>query len=247
MNYSSTEAHRNDVWFTTTRWSVVLSARQKGSPKTAEALEQLCGIYWYPLYAYVRRLGYTHHNAQDLTQAFFARLLEKDYLRVVAQEKGKFRTFLLVALKRFLADEWDRARAQKRGGGKAHSRLDTSMAETIYKEEPAPELPAERLYERRWALTLLDQAITRLRKEFADGGKAEEFEQLKGVLVAEKGAISHAALASRLGLSEGATRVAVHRFRQKFRTLFREEIAHTLSSPDELDDEVRHLMALFSE
>ena len=225
----------------------MLSARQKDSPETGEALEKLCRTYWYPLYSYIRRSGYGYHEAQDLTQGFFARLLQKDYLRVVAPEKGKFRTFLLVALKRFLADEWDRGRAQKRGGGQVPFSLDTSIGERIYEQEPMPELPAERIYERRWALALLDQTMARLREEFANAGKADEFEQLKTVLTSEKGAIPYATLASRLGLSDGAARVAVHRLRRRFRAVFREEIAHTLSSPDDLDEEVRHLMTLFGE
>jgi RNA polymerase sigma-70 factor (ECF subfamily) len=174
-------------------------------------------------------------------------LLEKDYLRSVAPEKGKFRTFLLVALKRFVADEWDRQHAQKRGGGQVFLPLDTAIAETIYQQEPKLGLSAEAIYERRWALALLEQTLTRLRKEFVATGKAGEFEELKGVLTAEKGAIQYAAMATRLGLTEGATRVAVHRLRQRFRTLFREEIAHTLSSPDEVEGEVRHLMVLFGE
>jgi RNA polymerase sigma factor (sigma-70 family) len=230
----------------TTHWSVVLSARERGSLRSEEALETLCRAYWYPLYAYVRRQGRSPHDAQDLTQEFFARLLQKDYLQSVAREKGKFRTFLLVALKRFLADEWDRARAQKRGGRQVHLSLDTSTAENRYQIEQTAGLSAERIYERRWALTLLDQAMARVRQEFVIAGKPAEFDCLKEFLTADKGAISYAEVAAALGLSEGAARVAVHRLRRRFRRVFREEIAHTVAAPDDIEEEVRHLMAVVS-
>src|ERR1035437_8464667 len=176
--------------FVTTHWSVVLSARQKDSPETAAALETLCRTYWYPLYAYVRRQGHSPHDAQDLTQEFFARLLQKDYLKAAAREKGRFRTFLIVALKRFLANEWDRVRAQKRGGGQPLLSLDAEVAEGRYRIEPVEGATADKVYERRWALTLLDHTITRLREEFTGGGKAAEFERLKACLTAERGEIS---------------------------------------------------------
>jgi len=171
---------------------VVLSARQKDSPQSAAALETLCRTYWYPLYAYVCRQGHGPPDAQDLTQGFFARLLQKDYLQAAAREKGRFRTFLIVALKRFLANEWDRDRAQKRGGGLALLSLDTELAEERYRIEPAENATADRIYERRWALTLLDRTMTRLRDEFTAVGKAEEFERLKTCLTAERGDISYA-------------------------------------------------------
>ncbi len=234
------------AWFVTTRWSVVLAAREKDSPQSAAALETLCRSYWYPLYAYVRRQGHSPHDAQDLTQEFFARLLQKEYLQAVAREKGKFRTFLLVALKRFLANEWDRARAEKRGGGQAPLSFDAGQAETRYQVEPAATVPAETIYDRRWALTLLEQAMTRLRQEFADAGKAAEFEQLKLCLAADKGSIPYAEMAAKLGLTEGALRVAIHRLRRRFREVFREEIAHTVSRPEEIEGEVRYLLTVLA-
>lgn len=246
MTSSGTEP-RHAPAFVTTRWSVVLSARDKKSPRCAEALEALCHAYWYPLYAYVRRQGHSPHDAQDLTQDFFARLLRKDYLVAADREKGRFRTFLIVALKRFLANEWDRLRAQKRGGGQVLLSLDTSAAETRYQTEPARNLPPDRIYERRWALTLLDQTMTRLRGEFVAAGKAREFDQLKIFLTAEKGAIAYAGVASELGVNEGAARVAVHRLRRRFREIFREEIAQTVSRPGEIEGEVRYLFAVLGE
>jgi RNA polymerase sigma factor (sigma-70 family) len=232
----------SDAWFVTTHWSVVLSARQKDSPQSDAALEALCRTYWYPLYAYVRRQGHAAHDAQDLTQEFFARLLQKDYLQAAAREKGRFRTFLLVALKRFLANEWDRARAQKRGGGQVLLSLDTSAAETRYQLEPAPDASADLIFDRRWALTLLDRTMARLRAEFASAGKAKDFEQLKGCLTADKATLSYADIAAALGMNEGAARVAVHRLRKRFREIFRDEIGQTVSTPEELEEEMRHLL-----
>lgn len=229
--------------FATTHWSVVLSARDPSAPGSTAALETLCRTYWYPLYAFVRRQGQSPPDAQDLTQEFFARLLEKHYLLAAAREKGRFRTFLIVALKRFMANEWDRARALKRGGGQAQVSLDTSLAETRYQMEPPAVAGADQVYERRWALTLLDQAMARLRQEYAGRGNTGEFEQLKSVLTADRGEISYSTIAANLGVSEGAARVAVHRLRKRFREVFREEIAQTVSTPDEIEDEVRHLVA----
>ncbi len=229
--------------FATTHWSVVLSARDPSAPDSTAALETLCRTYWYPLYAFVRRQGQSPPDAQDLTQEFFARLLQKDYLRAAAREKGRFRTFLIVALKRFMANEWDRAHALKRGGGQAQVSLDTSLAETRYQLEPPAVAGADQVYERRWALTLLDHAMARLRREYAQRGSTAEFEQLKSVLTADRGDIAYPTIAANLGLSEGAARVAVHRLRKRFREVFREEIAQTVSTPDEVEDEVRHLVA----
>jgi RNA polymerase sigma factor (sigma-70 family) len=172
--------------FVTTRWSVVLAAQDKASPASAEALEAICRAYWPPLYALVRRQGHAPHDAQDLTQEFFARLLEKNYLHAADREKGRLRTFLHVALKRFLANEWDRARAQKRGGGVAPVSFDTAMAEDRYLQHGAAADSAERLYERQWAMTLLEQALARLRADYEAGGKGEEFEILKLTLTAER-------------------------------------------------------------
>lgn len=239
---SSAARHGSDAWFVTTHWSVVLSARQKDSPHSDAALESLCRAYWYPLYAYVRRQGRSPHDAQDLTQEFFSRLLHKDYLQAADQEKGRFRTFLLVALKRFLANEWDRARAQKRGGGQVVLPLDTEVAETRYQMEPAPDVSADVVFDRRWALTLLDQTMARLRAEFTNAGKAGDFEHLKGCLTADRANLSYAEMAAALGINEGAARVAVHRLRKRFREVFREEIGHTVSTQAEVEAEMRYLL-----
>lgn len=225
--------------FLTTRWSVVLTARCEGSPDAAAALETLCRTYWYPLYAYVRRAGHGPHDAQDLTQEFFSRLLEKEWLNAADRERGRFRTFLLVAMKRFLAKEWHRVTAQKRGGGIVPVPLDPLEAEHRYAGEPA--LGADEVFERRWAMTLLDQALEQLCAEFHAVGKVREFELLKDWLTAGRGEIPYAELASQLGTSEGAARVAVHRLRKSFREIFRQTIAQTVAAPDAVDEEMRHL------
>lgn len=233
--------------FVTTHWSVVLSARDGESPQSAAALEKLCRIYWYPLYAYIRRSGQSKENAEDLTQAFFARLLEKKSLDAAQQERGRFRSFLLVALKRFLANEWERAHAQKRGGFQTHMSLDTEMAEHKFQSEIAgAEIPPDRAFERRWALTLLEQTMSRLRSEFKRAGKTTEFERLKIFLTADKKEIPYATVAAELGMNESALRVAVHRLRKRYRELFREEIAHTLAEGESVDEELRHLMSVLA-
>jgi RNA polymerase sigma factor (sigma-70 family) len=233
--------------FVTTHWSVVLAAKDKSSPDSAAALEALCCAYWYPLYAFVRRQGHPVSDAQDLTQEFFTRLLAKDYLAAAAQEKGRFRTFLRVALKRFLANEWDRAHRLKRGGGHTPLSLDTEMGEERYQAERGDGLPPDRLYDRRWAMTLLEQTLGRLRAEHAAVSKTAEFERLKGVLMADRGAIDYVGLAAELGLSEGAVRVAVHRLRKRFRELFRAAVADTVSGPEEVEDELRYLVGILGE
>ncbi|MEK7675189.1 MAG: sigma-70 family RNA polymerase sigma factor [Verrucomicrobiota bacterium] len=232
--------------FATTHWSVVLAAQAAHTPQAAKALEKLCRTYWYPLYAYVRREGSSALDAQDLTQEFFARLLEKNYLGQVAREKGKFRSFLLAALRHFLADQRDRARAVKRGGGADCISLDAQTAEERYRLEPADELNPEKIYERRWAMTLLDQVLRHLEAEFAATGKRPLFEHLKVFLLDEKGVGSYAETAARLEMTEGALRVAVHRLRQRYGELFRNEIAHTVARPDEIEEEVRHLLRVLS-
>ena len=228
--------------FAATRWTVVLTAGQSQSPQAGRALEELCRLYWYPLYAYVRRRGYESHEAEDLTQDFFARLLAKNYLADVDRAKGKFRSFLLVSLKHFLANEWDRAQAEKRGGGHTIISLD---AETRYRQEPKDELSADKLLDRQWAIALLDQVLDRLGAEYGDAGKIEVFEQLKVTLTGASAAIPYAAVAVKLGTTEGAVKVAAHRLRQRYRKLLREEIAHTVASPAEVDEEIRHLFAAF--
>ena len=233
-------------WFATTHWSVVLAAGETASPQAAQALEKLCRAYWYPLYAYLRRRGYGEQDAQDLTQGFFARLLERNDLEAVGRQKGKFRSFLLAALNHFLSDEWDRERAQKRGGGQTFISLDDQTAEERYRLEPADELNPEKIYERRWALTLLEQVLRQLEAEFAATGKRQLFEQLKVFLLEDKGVGSYADTAARLEMTEGALRVAVHRLRQRYGELFRDEIAHTVARPEEIEEEVRHLLSVLS-
>lgn len=233
--------------FLTTHWSVVLAAKDKSSPESAAALEVLCRAYWYPLYAFVRRQGHSPSDAQDLTQEFFARLLAKEYLQAADREKGRFRTFLRVALRRFLANEWDRARRLKRGGGHTPLSLDTEMGEERYQAERGDGLAPDRLYDRRWAMTLLEQTLTRLRTEYAAAGKTAEFELLKGVLMANRGTIDYLALAAALGLGEGAARVAVHRLRKRFRELFRAAVADTVAGPGEVESELRYLVGVLGE
>ncbi|MBI5388288.1 MAG: sigma-70 family RNA polymerase sigma factor [Verrucomicrobia bacterium] len=235
------------VCFVTTRWSVVLTAGRNDTAPAQEALSHLCETYWYPLYAFVRRRGHSPEEAQDLTQEFFARLLEHNWVGEADRAKGRFRTFLLMALKRFLANEWDRAHRQKRGGHATHLPLDTAVAETRYQTDPASELPADRVYERRWALALLEQTMNRLRAEFNQAGKAAEFERLKVFLTADKAAITCADVARELGMSEGAARVAAHRLRRRFRELFREEVAHTVAAAEDMDEEFHHLLAALAE
>ena len=232
--------------FATTRWTVVLHARDASDTQAREALENLCRAYWYPLYAFVRRQGVSPEDAQDLTQAFFEKLIEKNFLADVQREKGRFRSFLLAALKHFLANEWDKARAQKRGGGVVHVPIDTASAETRYGLEPAHFDSPEKLFERRWAITLLDRVLERLRDEHVEAGKADLFEQLKPCLTAEKASLSYAELGARVGLSEGAVKVAVHRLRQRYRELLRAEIAETVDSPGEVEEELRHLFTALS-
>ena len=238
--------HSTATVFATTHWSVVLAAGQSTDTQASEALEQLCHTYWYPLYAYVRREGYNPADAQDLTQGFFARLLARDSLAQVGPQKGKFRSFLLAALRHFLSDQRNRARAVKRGGGAEVLSLDAQEAEERYRLEPVDRLDAERIYERRWALTLLEQALTRLRDENAAAGKAELFEQLRG-FVAGDSDVSCGEAAPQLGLTESAVKSTLHRLRQRYRELVREEIAHTVDDPAEIEPEIRYLIGVMSQ
>jgi RNA polymerase sigma-70 factor (ECF subfamily) len=229
--------------FASTRWSLVAAAGQRESPESAAALASLCRLYWYPLYAYARRRLPTAEDAQDLTQEFFARLLEKEYLRQVDRQRGSFRSFLLTAFRHFLAKERDRAHAQKRGGGRPHLSLDFQVGERRYQLEPTHASDAEALYERGWALTLLEQALVQLREELARAGKGRLFEALKGTLTGEDAPRPYAELADELGLSAEAIKVTVHRLRRRYGELLRTEIAQTVSSPVEVEDELRNLFA----
>lgn len=232
--------------FLTTRWSVVLAARGDAATEAHSALETLCRAYWYPLYAYLRRMGQAPHDAEDLVQEFFARLLEKHWLLAADPEKGRFRTFLLVALKRFMAKEWQRALAQKRGGALTHVPLDTTDAEQRYAGEPVDAFAADAIYERRWAMTLLDQSLESLAAEYVREGKAAEFASLKRWLTADRGGIPYAEVAAELSSSEGAVRVAVHRLRKRFRQIFREAIASTLGEGENVEEELRYVAAVLS-
>jgi len=228
--------------FPNTRWSVVMAARQRPSPESAAALEAICRAYWYPLYAYIRRYGHSPHDAQDLTQEFFCRLLEKRWLDAADRDKGKLRTFLIVALKKFMSKEWRRASAQRRSSGHAHLQFDTVFAESRYAADSHSLAPDE-TFDQQWALTLLDLTMNRLRVEFAAADKLDAFEVLKSCLTAERGTIDYAAVANRLGVADGAARVTVHRLRKRFREIYREELSQTLADDADLDAEMRHLAA----
>jgi len=231
-------------FFVTTHWSVGLAAGRDSSPAATDALGQLCRAYRYPLYAYVRRKGYGVDDAQDLTQEFFARLLARNYLTVADRHRGKFRSFLLGSLEHFLAREWTKAHAQKRGGGKTPLSLDETDAENRYLLEPAHELTAEKIFDRRWATTLLDQAMSRLRAECMASYKGELFGKVESFLSGEKGEACYADVATALKMSEGAIKVAVHRLRQRYSELVRAEIAQTVASPEEADEELRYLFTV---
>lgn len=241
---TETVASAQRTWFTTTHWSVILNAQDPASPLAAAALEKLCRAYWYPLYLYVRRQGENEESAKDLTQEFFARLLKRNDLALVRREKGKFRSFLLASLKHFLADEWDKARAQKRGGDLTFVSLDDSTGEERYRLEPVDRMDAEKLYERRWALTLLDTARARLGQEYLADGKSSLYEHLKIFEAGDKNAPSYDEAAAELGLTASAVKSAVFRLRRRFRQLVREEVANTVASPEEIDAEIRYLIGV---
>lgn len=233
--------------FATTHWTVVVAAGSQPAPQADLALAELCRTYWYPLYAYVRHRGYSKQDAEDLTQGFFAHFLKRNYLDGLSAERGRFRAFLLAALKHFLANEWDRGARRKRGGGKAPLSLDWQSADTRYQIDPPDQLSPDRLYDRAWAVTLLEQVIVRLRDEHVAAGKAALFEALKPFLTVGKKAIPYSQPATALGLTEGAVRVAVHRLRRRYRELLRAEIANTLSDPTPVDEEMRTLLGAFAE
>src|SRR5215471_17251041 len=229
--------------FARTHWSVVLAAGRSESTHAQVALEQLCANYWHPIYFFVRRQGHGAADALDLTQEFFARLLARNDLAAVDRSKGRFRSFLLASLKHFLANEWDKAKAQKRGGGQVPLSIDASAAESSYGFEPVENITPDKLYERRWALALLQQVMSQLKSEYAGEQKAEVFDALKGTLTGEGRGAGYAQIAGRLGTSEGAIKVAVHRLRRRYRELLRAEIANTVSAPEEIEEEIRALFA----
>lgn len=229
--------------FVTTCWSLVLAAGQGDDPLATRSLDRLCRTYWYPLYAYLRRRGYGPHDAEDLIQGFFARFLQDESLRRVNQTRGRFRSFLLMALNRFVCDVWDRERALKRGGGERVVSLDDPENEGRYKQEPATNETPERIYERRWALAALEQAMVRLQADFIAAGKERLFGELRTFLADAAGPGGYMEASVRLGMTPGAVAVAVHRLRQRYRELVRDEIAQTLSTPQDLDEEMRELFA----
>lgn len=235
--------------FATTRWTLVLAAGNRQEPQAERALEELCRIYWYPLYGYVRRHGYSKEAAEDLTQAFFARFLEKDYLARVDREKGRFCAFLLASLKNFLANEWDRASRVKRGGGipALPLELDWDEAENRYQIEPADQLSPDKLYYRAWAVALLERVVARLQAEKLAEGKAELFEKLRPFLMLGKGAIPYPEVAAELGMSEAAVRQAVHRLRRRYRELLHDEIAQTVADPAQIPEEMQALWSAFAD
>ena|ERR1043166_834020 len=228
--------------FVTTHWSVVLTAGDSGSSHAAEALEQLCRTYWYPLYAYVRRSGHHPHDAEDLTQSFFARLLEKKGFQRAQRERGKFRTFLLASLKHFLTNEWHRARAVKRGAGAPHFHFDAVEGEHLYLLEPTHDLTAEKLYELSWATALLERVRARVRQEYVAEGKAERFDAAEQFLPGERSKMTYDQAAQQLGIPEGTLKSDVHRVKQRYRELLRAEIANTVADPTDIADGLRHLM-----
>jgi len=231
-------------WFRTTHWSVVLAARGGHDTQARTALDLLCRSYWYPIYAFLRRQGSTPEDAEDLTQGFFEHVLEHNTLDRVAREKGRFRSFLLASLKYFISDQRARERRQKRGGGKATISLDAATAEQRYQLEPRDDRTPEQLYERRWALALLDRVLSRLREEYVEADQTSLFDALQPFLAAKQGGEPYVAIAARLGRSEEAIKKAVQRMRQRYQKLFREEIAQTVSTPEKVEDELRHLCEL---
>ena len=231
--------------FATTHWTVVLTAGQRGEPKAQVALEELCRTYWFPLYVYIRRRGHSKEDAEDLTQAFFARFLQKNYLANLDCQRGRFRAFLLAALKHFLANEWDKSQRQKRGGQLARLSLDWHDADTQFQVAAVDQLNPDEAFDRQWALTLLGKVVERLKQEALSGGKEAQFEQLKTFLTSGRGEASYSQAAHELGWQETAVRVAVHRLRKRYRQVLREEIANTLLEPAQVEEELRALFAVF--
>ena len=232
--------------FATTSWTQVLAARDAPSTEARQALEGLCRVYWYPLYAFVRRQGHDAEESRDLTQAYFAALLEKGYLGDYDPERGRFRTFLMTSVKHFLSKERDKALAWKRGGRADVVSLDAQEVEGRYRIEPVDRLTPEQIFERRWALTVLERALARLRREQEDTDRGKEFARLEGFLTGRQATASYRDVAAELGTSEGAVKTSIHRLRQRFGQVLRSEIAETVSSPAEVDDEVKHLLGVIA-
>jgi RNA polymerase sigma factor (sigma-70 family) len=227
--------------FPATQWTVVLAAGGTPSPESAAALERLCSSYWYPLYAYVRRRGHPPPDAQDLTQEFFARLLEHNWIAHADRYKGRFRSFLLMAMKRFLAKEWNKVNTLKRGGQLRIVPLPLDTAEIRYSREPADTCTPEQVFEKQWALALLESVLNRVRKDYTQEGKGTLFHTLELCLIGSREAQPYSALAVELGMTEGAVKMAVCRLRERYRASLKEEIAQTVASPAEVDEELHHL------
>jgi DNA-directed RNA polymerase specialized sigma24 family protein len=230
--------------FPTTSWSQVLAAARNPTAEARDALAALCQIYWNPVYAFIRRSGYQRDDALDLTQGFFARLLEKRFVQDADQQRGKFRSFLLTAVKHFLANERDRANAAKRGGGRIPISIDVLQAESWYGPAVVEDITPERLFERRWALSLLDHVMARLGAEYSAAGKAEQFEHLHALLTREAEDPRYEAVAAEMGVSAGALRMGLHRLRRRYRQVLRAEIADTVAASEEIDEEIRFLMSV---
>ncbi len=244
---SNSEGQTRGAAFVTTHWSVVLASADQDSPQARAALERLCRTYWYPLYCYVRRRGYSHEDAQDLTQGFLLELLERHSFARADANKGRFRSFLLAALNYFLLDQRDRAGAQKRGGGRPTlSFVDAQAADERYRVEPVAERSPDKLFERRWALALLEQVFARLEEELRGAGKGVLFQRLRVFLVEGPGEESYAAVGAEVGMSGEAVRKAVHRMRQRYHELFRDEIAQTVADPALVEEELRYLYAIMA-
>ena len=232
--------------FPVTQWTVVLAAGGMPSPESAAALERLCSSYWYPLYAFVRRSGHSPPDAEDSTQEFFARLLEHNWIAHADRQKGRFRSFLLMAMKRFLANEWEKGKTLKRGGQVRLVPLQLDEAETRYSREPADTRTPEQLFEKQWALTLLECVLSRLREDYARDGMGALFHTLEPCLIGSRDTQPYAALGAELGMTEGAARVAVCRLRERYRECLKAEIAHTVSTAAEVDEELRHLLRVMA-
>ncbi|MEO2018361.1 MAG: sigma-70 family RNA polymerase sigma factor [Fuerstiella sp.] len=231
--------------FATTRWSIVNSAGQTSSPDSRVALESLCQAYWFPLYAYVRKRVDDVEEAHDLTQAFFQQLLAKNYLADADPERGRFRSFLITAFKHFLSKEWEKARAEKRGGGRRVLSLDFQVGDSRISQEPACDLTAEQIYERQWAMTLLERVTDRLQHEYEEAGKGEQFEHLKDFIIGQYSETTYADVAAQLASTEAAMKMTAHRMRRRYREILREEIAEIVATPEDVDTEIRSLFALF--
>jgi DNA-directed RNA polymerase specialized sigma24 family protein len=245
---SSKQSEQPPNWFNTTHWSVVLAAGDTSSPDADDALAKLCQTYWYPLYSFARRKGYSTEEAEDLTQGFFAQFLEKRFLKSVAREKGRFRSFLLSALSHFMANEWDKSQTLKRGGRHTHRSLDTVQAEDRYAHDLSsrPALEPGEAFDLSWAETLLAIVLDKLRTEFERGGKGERFDTLKPFLLGEPAEGDYAVVAAQSKLSQQGVKSAVHRLRQRFRELVRLEIGHTVATSAEIDEELRYLIVLMT-